>query len=93
MAGRDPPSVRTVLELLEACPPLTGAQLRAASGLPRRTVYQALRVLCERGTVLHRTSLRDSRQTYYWLNQTPSSEADSPTRQTPRARVAHPALA
>lgn len=69
MAGCDPPSIRTVLDVLHERPRLTGAQLRAASGLPRRTIYQALRVLCDRGTVLRRTSLQDSRQTYYWLNQ------------------------
>ena len=63
----DPPSVRLVLGALQAGRRLTGAELRAASGLPRRTVYQALRVLRERGEVQFRKSLQDTRQSYFWL--------------------------
>jgi DNA-binding transcriptional ArsR family regulator len=63
----DPPSVRLVLGALQMGRRLTGAQLREASGLPRRTVYQALRVLRERGVVLYRKSLQDTRQSYFWL--------------------------
>ena len=64
---RDPPSVRLVLGALRESGRLTGAQLRQRSGLPRRTVYQALRLLRERGAVRHRKSLQDTRQSYFWL--------------------------
>lgn len=46
---------------------MTAADLRNASALPRRTIYQALRVLREGGLVHHRRSLQDTRQTYFWL--------------------------
>jgi DNA-binding transcriptional ArsR family regulator len=46
---------------------MTGAQLREATGLPRRTIYAALKQLRELGILRERISLRDSRQTYFWL--------------------------
>lgn len=61
------PSVRTILGLLEGHAPMTGKQLREQSGLPRRTVYTALRRLREMGLLKERPSLRDSRQTYFWI--------------------------
>lgn len=64
---RDPPSVRTVLGVLQLGRRVTAAELRQLSGLPRRTVYQALRVLRERGAVHQRRSLQDTRQSYFWL--------------------------
>jgi len=46
---------------------MTGADLRVVSGLPRRTIYEALRTLRERGVVKERQSLRDTRQKFFWL--------------------------
>jgi DNA-binding transcriptional ArsR family regulator len=74
-ARRDPPSVRLVLGALRESGRLTGAQLRQRSGLPRRTVYQALRLLRERGAVRHRKSLQDTRQSYFWLADGPDEPA------------------
>jgi DNA-binding MarR family transcriptional regulator len=65
--GPDAPSVRTVLDTLRGREPMTGAAVREASGLPRRTVYAALRTLRERGVLMQRASLHDTRQTYFWL--------------------------
>jgi biotin operon repressor len=56
-----------VLAALQAGARMTGADLRRACGLPRRTVYEALRRLRERGVLRQRGSLHDSRQTYFWL--------------------------
>ncbi|HLF16865.1 MAG TPA: helix-turn-helix transcriptional regulator [Candidatus Thermoplasmatota archaeon] len=63
-----PPSVQTVLCALYERHPLTGSQLRDATGLPRRTVYAALERLRGFGILEERVSLRDSRQTYFWLD-------------------------
>ncbi|MHB1262000.1 MAG: helix-turn-helix domain-containing protein [Thermoplasmatota archaeon] len=71
----DPPSVRAILGALHARQRLTGADLREVSGLPRRTVYQALRILRERGDVQQRKSLHDTRQTYFWLVAAPGGRA------------------
>ena len=62
-----PPSTETVLCTLHNHTPMTGAQLREETGLPRRTVYAALKQLRELGILRERISLRDSRQTYFWL--------------------------
>lgn len=74
----DPPSVRLVLGALQDGGRLTGAELRAASGLPRRTVYQALRVLRERGDVQFRKSLQDTRQSYFWLSEPVAANVEAP---------------
>lgn len=62
-----PPSVQTVFCTLYGHDPMTGAQLRTLTGLPRRTVYAALQRLKELGLLKERASLRDARQTYFWI--------------------------
>lgn len=47
---------------------MTGKEIREATGLPRRTVYTALRRLREMGMLQERSSLKDTRQTYFWLS-------------------------
>lgn len=77
---RDAPSVRAV-RLALAHGALTAADIRLASGLPRRTVYAALRVLEGRGSLGQRGSLHDSRQTFYWLCfDSPAKAADAGAR-------------
>ena len=62
-----PPSVQSVVCALNGHAPMTGQQLRENTGLPRRTIYEALRRLKEMGIRRERTSLRDTRQTYFWI--------------------------
>ena len=62
-----PASVQAILHKLEGHAPMTGKQIREETGLPRRTVYTALRKLREMGLVRERSSLRDTRQTYFWI--------------------------
>ncbi|HLF16132.1 MAG TPA: helix-turn-helix domain-containing protein [Candidatus Thermoplasmatota archaeon] len=62
-----PASVETILRELGGHPPMTGKQIREATGLPRRTVYTALRRLREMGLLKEQASLRDTRQTYFWV--------------------------
>lgn len=62
-----PPSTETVICTLHNSAPLTGAQIREATGLPRRTVYAALKQLRAIGILRERISLKDTRQTYFWL--------------------------
>jgi transcription initiation factor IIE alpha subunit len=62
-----PPSVQTVARTLDQQGPMTSADLRGFTGLPRRTIHNALRQLRERNLLRERASLRDMRQTYYWL--------------------------
>lgn len=62
-----PPSVESVVCALNGHPPMTGQQLRENTGLPRRTVYEALRRLKEMGILRERISLKDTRQTYFWI--------------------------
>jgi hypothetical protein len=61
------PSVQTVLGTLRAHEPMTSADIQATTGLPRRTVYAALRTLRGLGVLMERPSLRDMRQSYVWL--------------------------
>jgi hypothetical protein len=61
------PSVQTVLGTLHAHEPMTSADIQATTGLPRRTVYAALRTLRGLGVLMERPSLRDMRQSYVWL--------------------------
>lgn len=63
-----PSSVAAVLEALSTKAPMTGKELREYTGLPRRTTYTALRRLREQGLLQEKASLRDTRQTYYWLS-------------------------
>lgn len=61
------PSVQTVYCTLYGQQPMTGRQLRDATNLPRRTIYAALQRLRELGVIRERASLRDTRQTFYWV--------------------------
>lgn len=63
-----PPSVETVFCTLYAHKPMTGADIREATGLPRRTVYSALKRLREMGVLKEQLSLQDTRQTFFWLD-------------------------
>jgi predicted transcriptional regulator len=65
--GHVAPSVQTVYCALYGHQPMTGRQLRDATHLPRRTIYAALQRLKELHVVQERASLRDTRQTYYWV--------------------------
>ncbi len=69
------PSVQTVYCTLYNSDPQTGKQLREATGLPRRTVYAALEKLRTMGMLHEQLSLRDARQTYFWLEDGPSAAA------------------
>lgn len=62
-----PPSVQTVYCALYGHQPMTGRQLRDATNLPRRTIYAALQRLKDLDVVKERASLRDTRQTFYWV--------------------------
>lgn len=64
-----PASVQAVLSTLHNHKPMTGKQLREATGLPRRTIYTALRRLREMGLLEEQASLRDTRQTYFWVHE------------------------
>jgi DNA-binding transcriptional ArsR family regulator len=62
-----PESAATVLCTLDHHKPMTGKDLREATGLPRRTLYTAIQKLKEVGVLHEQVSLRDSRQTYFWV--------------------------
>ena len=62
-----PPSVQSVYCAMYGHRPMTGQELREQTHLPRRTVYAALQKLKELGVLNERPSLRDTRQTYYWV--------------------------
>jgi DNA-binding MarR family transcriptional regulator len=70
-----PASVEKVLGELMTHPPMTGKELRDATGLPRRTIYTALRRLRALGILKERSSLRDTRQTYFWVGEDPPRKA------------------
>lgn len=63
-----PDSVQAILLHLQGHAPMTGKEIREATGLPRRTIYTALRRLREMGLLKEQASLRDTRQTYFWIN-------------------------
>lgn len=63
-----PPSVEAVFCALYDRDPMTGAQLRDDTGLPRRTLYSALKRLRDLGVLKEQLSLRDTRQTYFWID-------------------------
>lgn len=63
-----PASVQAIVHQLAERSPMTGKEIREATGLPRRTVYTALRRLREMGLLQERSSLKDTRQTYFWLS-------------------------
>lgn len=62
-----PSSVQAILGQLTGHKPMTGKEIREATGLPRRTVYTALRRLREMGILKEVPSLKDTRQTYFWV--------------------------
>ncbi len=64
-----PDSVLKVLCTLEHHEPMTNKQLQEETGLPRRTLYSALRRLEDEGLLGHKISLRDTRQTYWYLDE------------------------
>ena len=70
------PSVQTVYCAMYGSQPKTGQQLREETHLPRRTVYAALQKLKELGMLSERPSLRDTRQTYYWVPGAPQGESE-----------------
>ncbi|HUR62664.1 MAG TPA: winged helix-turn-helix domain-containing protein [Candidatus Thermoplasmatota archaeon] len=81
-----PVSVQTILCQLYGHTPMTGKQLREATGLPRRTIYTALRKLRDLGLLQERQSLRDTRQTYFWVPAEDSpATATAPSAQPPPA--------
>lgn len=63
-----PPSAQQVFCALFGHEPMTGAQIRDETGLPRRTVYSALKKLREIGVLKEQLSLKDTRQTYFWVD-------------------------
>lgn len=63
-----PPSAQAIYCALFEHDPMTGAQIREATGLPRRTVYSALQRLKDAGVLHSQLSLRDTRQTYFWVD-------------------------
>ena len=65
--GQVPSSVQAILGQLTGHKRMTGKEIREATGLPRRTVYTALRRLREMGLLKELPSLRDTRQTYFWV--------------------------
>lgn len=67
LAPEAPESVKAVLCALEDHEPKTNKILQEMTGLPRRTLYTALRRLKDDGLVKQRVSLQDTRQTYFWL--------------------------
>jgi predicted transcriptional regulator len=69
--ARVPGSVQTVFCAMFGNDAMTGQQLREATQLPRRTVYAALQTLKQLGLLKERPSLRDTRQTYYWVATEP----------------------
>lgn len=62
-----PDSVKAVLCALEDHTPRTNKALQRETGLPRRTLYTALKRLKQEGLVQQQISLRDTRQTLFWL--------------------------
>lgn len=76
---RLPPSVQEVYCALYNHTPMTGAQLRESTGLPRRTIYEALRRLKQLGVLRERVSLKDTRQTYFWVAGTQATAAAAAT--------------
>ena len=74
-----PSSVQTILCQLYGHTPMTGKQLREATGLPRRTIYTALRKLRDLGLLQERQSLKDTRQTYFWVPADANAPAAAPS--------------
>ncbi len=69
-----PASVRSVLETLCRDAPLTMKGMQEKTGLGRRTLYTVVRRLRELGILRERVNLRDTRQTFYWIEPKPVQE-------------------
>ncbi len=82
-----PPSAQAVAQHLATGEPMTGKELREATGLPRRTIYSALCRLRELGWLKERASLQDTRQRYLWLEM---DETPSPTMAPPAQQRSQP---
>jgi DNA-binding transcriptional regulator GbsR (MarR family) len=63
-----PPSVQRVYCAMYDHKPMTGSKLQEETGLARRTVYSALKKLKDIGVLREQLSLRDSRQTFFWID-------------------------
>lgn len=86
------PSVQTVYCAMYGQKPMTGRQLRDATHLPRRTIYAALQRLRELGVIQERASLKDTRQTFYWVaGQGPAMPAPAATTAAPSEPKDHDA--
>jgi DNA-binding transcriptional ArsR family regulator len=68
--GRLPESARRVFAAVREDGPLTHADLRRRTGLPPRTVRFAVKRLKDEGFVDTRCSLRDCRNTYFFVSKT-----------------------
>jgi hypothetical protein len=64
-----PDSAQRVYCILRDRAPITGQQLRETSGMPRRTIYTALQRLRDLDLLKEQVSLRDSRQTWFWIDE------------------------
>ena len=62
-----PPSSKFILKILEYEGPLTQKQIVEKTMLPPRTVRYALNILLEKGLIVKKASLRDTRQYVYSL--------------------------
>ncbi|MEK6975259.1 MAG: winged helix-turn-helix domain-containing protein [Candidatus Thermoplasmatota archaeon] len=67
--GRLPESARRVFAAVRDDGPLTHADLRRRTGLPPRTVRFAVKRLKDEGLVDTRSSLRDCRNTYFFVSR------------------------
>lgn len=66
---RLPPSAKLVFRALQDAGALTSTELSRQTLLAPRTVRHALRRLGQTGLVHHRSSLRDSRTSYFYLGE------------------------
>src|ERR1041385_2488800 len=80
LPGLDASSVRSVLALLQTDHALTGKEIRTRSGLPRRTVYSALRVVSGGGVVVPGPGLRDTGQPLFWVAWTVDADSAASVR-------------
>lgn len=56
-----------IIKLLNENVRLTMKDIRVSLNIPRRTTYSNLKVLIENGIIQYRSSLKDTRQKYYYL--------------------------
>ncbi len=65
---RVPPSAKYIFKLLLTEGEMTQKELIESTGLPNRTVRNALSILKEKGVINQRPHLRDARQSIYFVN-------------------------